>query len=163
MLGLYRSAKNQSARSCPRLRMYTRSIADSYCTCKCGLVRQQTNLQKKVLLGAVYPRNSTSNQPRRTRTKCVDFTFYVIQLLSMIAFQGEISHPNTLRKLPGKARLRSSLKAHAFQVSRYTINHNTMRAWSSLSVVLINGSGHAGGRRDRGPRGYSTRSMMIPS
>lgn len=27
----------------------------------------------------------------------------------------------------------------------------------------MNGSGPAGGRRDRGPRGYSTRSMMILS
>jgi hypothetical protein len=104
-----------------------------------------------------------SNQSRRTRTKRVDFTFHVIQLLSTIAFQGEISHPNTLRKLPGEARLRSSLKAHASQVSRYAISHSTALAWLSLSVVLMNGSGHAGGRRDRGPRGYSTRSMMILS
>jgi hypothetical protein len=27
----------------------------------------------------------------------------------------------------------------------------------------MNGSGHAGGRRERGPRRYSTRSMMILS
>jgi hypothetical protein len=104
-----------------------------------------------------------SNQSRRTRTKRVDFTFHVIQLLSTIAFQGEISHPNTLRKLPGEARLRSSLKAHASQVSRYAIGHSAALAWSSLSAVLMNGSGHAGGRRDRGPRGYSTRLMMILS
>ena len=25
----------------------------------------------------------------------------------------------------------------------------------------MNGSGHAGGRPDRGPRGYSTRSMIL--
>lgn len=63
-----------------------------------------------------------SKRPRRTRTKRVDFTFYVIQLLSTIAFQGEISHPNAFRKRPGEARLRSSLKAHASQVTRYAIS-----------------------------------------
>ena len=33
----------------------TRSIADSYCTCKRRQVRQQANVQEKLLLGAVYP------------------------------------------------------------------------------------------------------------
>jgi hypothetical protein len=57
---------------------------------------------RRLSLRGDTPRNSMSNEPRRTRTKRIDFTFYVIQLLSTIAFQGKISHPNTLRKLPGR-------------------------------------------------------------
>jgi hypothetical protein len=101
------------------------------------LTFKRSFLGRRLSLRGDAPRNSMSNQPRRTRTKRVDFTFYVIQLLSTIAFQGEISHPNAFRILPGEARLRSSLKAHASQVTRYAIRHTVVVRALVVSVCCI--------------------------
>jgi hypothetical protein len=93
-------------------------------------------------LGAVYPYVGTLPEvvcrtslegpgPNALTSHSTSSSFYTI------AFQGEISHPNILRKLPGEARLRFSLKAHASQVTRYAISHTVIVRALVVSVCCI--------------------------